>query len=54
MSKKLRLTLAMGDYEIVRALKEHGGNRTKTAETLGISRQALTVKLGRYGLVRPR
>ncbi len=39
---------------IVRALKEHGGNRTKTAETLGISRQALTVKLSRYGLVRNR
>ncbi len=33
---------------IRRALDEHGGNRTRTAETLGISRQALQAKLARW------
>ena len=35
---------------IARALPQHGGNRTHTAASLGISRQALLVKLRRYGL----
>ena len=52
---ELKETMArLEEQYIVRALKEHGGNRTKTAATLGISRQALTVKLGRYGLVKQR
>jgi DNA-binding NtrC family response regulator len=34
-----------------RALEEHNWNRTRTARTLGISRQALLVKLQRYKLV---
>jgi transcriptional regulator with GAF, ATPase, and Fis domain len=33
---------------IRRALESHGGNRTRTAETLGISRQALQAKLARW------
>ncbi len=36
---------------VLRALQEHDGNRTQTARTLGISRQALTVKLSRYGII---
>jgi Nif-specific regulatory protein len=39
---------------VVRALGDNDGNRTRTAEALGISRQALTVKLNRYGLVKSR
>jgi len=35
---------------IARALPQHGGNRTRTAASLGISRQALLAKLRRYGL----
>lgn len=35
---------------IARALPQHGGNRTRTAASLGISRQALLTKLRRYGL----
>ena len=33
-----------------RALDLTGGNRTATAELLGLSRQSLYVKLDRYGL----
>ena len=33
---------------IRRCLEEHGGNRTRAAETLGISRQALQAKLARW------
>ena len=39
---------------IKRALAEHKGNRTHTAKTLGISRQALTVKLSKMGLTGNR
>jgi two-component system, NtrC family, response regulator HydG len=39
---------------IRRVLREHGDNRTHTAKALGISRQALTEKLRRYGLVDVR
>jgi len=36
---------------VLRALEEHGGNRTHTAVTLGISRQALQAKLRRWDLI---
>ena len=36
---------------IIRALKQHNNNRTHTAKTLGISRQALTTKLHKYGII---
>jgi DNA-binding NtrC family response regulator len=35
---------------IIKALKVHGGNRTKAAEELGISRRTLHRKLNEYGL----
>ncbi len=35
---------------IGRVLKEHGGNRTHTAEALGLSRRALITKVQSYGL----
>jgi DNA-binding NtrC family response regulator len=35
---------------IVRALAHQGGNRSRTARSLGISRATLYDKLGRYGL----
>ena len=37
-------------YYIEAALDEAGGNRTATAELLGLSRQSLYMKLNRYGL----
>lgn len=37
-------------YYIEEALEVTGGNRTATAELLGLSRQSLYVKLNRYGL----
>lgn len=39
------------DQYIRRALKQHEYNRTRTAKTLGISRQALTAKLHKYDLL---
>jgi DNA-binding NtrC family response regulator/tetratricopeptide (TPR) repeat protein len=35
---------------IAEALQRHGGNRARTAATLGLSRQALVTKIGRLGL----
>ncbi len=35
---------------IIQALSEYKNNRTKTAEALGITRQALTMKLSKYGI----
>ncbi len=35
---------------IVQGLTLHGGNRSRTADTLGISRQALLAKMQRYGI----
>ena len=35
---------------IVQGLTRHGGNRSRTAATLGISRQALLAKMQRYGI----
>jgi Nif-specific regulatory protein len=32
------------------ALREHGGNKTKTAETLGITREGLHKKLSKFGM----
>jgi Nif-specific regulatory protein len=35
---------------LAEALREHGGNKTKTAETLGITREGLHKKLAKYGM----
>jgi Nif-specific regulatory protein len=35
---------------LVEALREHGGNKTRTAETLGLTREGLHKKLARYGM----
>jgi Nif-specific regulatory protein len=35
---------------LVEALRDHGGNKTKTAETLGITREGLHKKLSKYGM----
>jgi Nif-specific regulatory protein len=35
---------------LVEALREHQGNKTKTAETLGITREGLHKKLAKYGM----
>jgi Nif-specific regulatory protein len=37
-------------FLLTEALREHGGNKTKTAETLGITREGLHKKLGKYGM----
>ena len=39
---------------ILETLREHGNNRTRTAEALGISRVALYKKLRKFGLVEAR
>ncbi|MCX7788208.1 MAG: sigma-54 dependent transcriptional regulator [Spirochaetes bacterium] len=41
---------AMERVVIEQALQKYGGNRTKTAEVLGISRRALQYKIKKYGL----
>src|SRR6185295_16004527 len=43
-----------GVAEVQRALEQCGGNQTKAARVLGISRRTLTARLGEYGLPRPR
>ena len=35
---------------ITEALRDHGGNKTRTAETLGITREGLHKKLAKFGL----
>ncbi|MFO0568831.1 MAG: sigma 54-interacting transcriptional regulator [Polyangiaceae bacterium] len=55
----LDLRRAMSEFErgqIQRALEAAGGNQTRAAELLGISRRALVSKLGEYGLTikKPR
>ena len=37
-------------FLLIQALKEHGGNKTRTAETLGITREGLHKKLAKFGL----
>ena len=39
---------------VLAALEEHGGNQTRAAKRLGISRRALIVRLERYDIPRPR
>jgi DNA-binding NtrC family response regulator len=39
---------------IEEALRLHGGNQTRTAEALGISRRTLVNRLSAYGLTKPR
>ncbi|HEX2570480.1 MAG TPA: sigma-54 dependent transcriptional regulator [Polyangia bacterium] len=41
---------ALERREIAAALTRHGGNRSRTAEALGLSRQGLLKKMERYGL----
>jgi len=49
-SADLRDILAFCEREIIRrVLDRHGGNRTRTAAALGVSRQALQQKLQRFG-----
>lgn len=53
----LNLRRAMSDYErerITLALDHAGGNQTKAAELLGISRRALVAKIAEYGLGKKR
>ena len=48
--------ISLDDMEralIVKTLAETGGNRTKTAEILGINRRTLQNKLRQYGLNNP-
>src|SRR5262249_27105873 len=39
---------------VVEALAQAGGNQTKAAQILGISRRTLVTRLGDYNLPRPR
>ena len=48
---KLREAMARHERDIIRrALADNGGNRSATARGLGISRQALMIKMNRYGV----
>jgi DNA-binding NtrC family response regulator len=44
---------ALERREIAAALQQHGGNRSRAAEALGLSRQGLLKKMERYGLSGP-
>lgn len=47
----LRASSAQTEREVIeKALQQHGGNRTLTAEALGISRKTLFNKMKKYGL----
>ena len=37
-------------FLLIQALKDHCGNKTRTAETLGITREGLHKKLAKFGL----
>ena len=53
--EKLRVEVARLERErVVDAINRAGGNQTKAAELLGISRRALIHRLDAYGLPRPR
>ncbi|AKT42926.1 sigma-54-dependent Fis family transcriptional regulator [Chondromyces crocatus] len=53
--QELRAALdAMERQRIIDALDRCGGNQTRAAEELGISRRTLVSRLGEYGLPRPR
>jgi DNA-binding NtrC family response regulator len=57
MTSMDRLQTEMNDLErkrIINALDECGGNQTKAAALLGISRRTLVSRLDAYGLPRPR
>jgi DNA-binding NtrC family response regulator len=41
-------------HRIADALAETGGNQTRAAKLLGISRRTLVNRLSRYGISRPR
>jgi transcriptional regulator with AAA-type ATPase domain len=56
-SGDLNLRRAMAGYErerITQALEHAGGNQTRAAELLGISRRALVAKIAEYGLGKKR
>ena len=38
------------DWLIAEALRDHGNNKTKTAATLGITREGLHKKLAKFGV----
>ena len=47
----LRTSSAQTEREVIeKALQQHGGNRTLTAEALGISRKTLFNKMKKYGI----
>ena len=53
----LPTVMGVSDLErerIIDALKQCGGNQTKAAEMLGISRRTLLNRLDQYNLPRPR
>ena len=53
--EEMRATMdALERQRIVDALEKCGGNQTRAAELLGISRRTLVARLGEYGLPRPR
>jgi DNA-binding NtrC family response regulator len=51
------LAAAVADLErqrIIQTLDAHGGNQTRAARALGISRNTLLARLDTYGITRPR
>ena len=46
----LRVPGALGDFLILRALRESGGNISQAARLLGITRQTLLYRLEKHGL----
>jgi DNA-binding NtrC family response regulator len=56
-NEAMNLANAVSELEkqrIMTALSEHGGNQTKAARALGMSRNTLASRLDAYGLKRPR
>lgn len=55
MTKSLKEQLENCERKIVEnALNANGGNRTKTAKILGVSRMTLFYKMRKYGLLEIR